>query len=116
VPPGAVRLYVLAALGENDELRAFDDALSEEFGDATKPSFLPGGEGQPTSVRRKRKPRGVDDDVKPHRPSSLPSSSRRTEEPTAVGLSAKPEGGTGAEVLACAFEFSGVAAVGEPTR
>lgn len=117
LPSGAVRLYVLAALGENDELRAFDEALSEEFGDAPKPSFMPGGgEGAPATGRRRRKPRGVDDDVKPHRPSSLPGSSRRTTEPPAGEAAAKPEAAANSEVLACAFEFSGAAAGGEGVK
>jgi hypothetical protein len=102
VPPGAVRLHVFAPQGENDEASVFYASLSEAFRDAPKPSFLAG--------KRRRKPRGVDDDVTAYQDGSLPAARRVADAP------AESKPGQAAETVACVFEFSGPALGGDPSR
>jgi hypothetical protein len=111
VPTGATRLYLLAAQGENAELSAFYTALSEDFRDAAKPSFLAGAEadGAP-SGKRPRKRRAVGNDIQAYEDGSMRSIQRAVEAP------AEPEPAKAAEVLACAFDFAAQSAGGNPSR
>jgi hypothetical protein len=101
VPAGATRLYLLAAQGENAELSAFYAALSDDFRDEAKPSFLSGAEANaPTPGKRPRKRRAVGNDVQAYEDGSMRAVQR------AVEASADPEPANAAEVLACAFDFA----------
>jgi hypothetical protein len=104
VPLGAVRLHVLTAQGKNDDLTAFDTGLSEDFGDAVRPWFIP------SHGKRKRRNRGVDDDVRSYHKGSLPAA-RQIPPPSSQNGAAQ-----GAEVMACEFEFSARGPGGDPSQ
>jgi hypothetical protein len=100
-PRGAVRLYVLAPRGDNEELSAFYGALTEEFRDAPKPSFLPTAAAE-TAKPGQRKRRAVGNDIQAYRTGSI-----------------SPAPGTGplhgAEVVACGYDVSSAGAAGDPS-